>query len=205
MYRLARMHPCLVVATMFAAAVCEASTSPPASLQACTECHGTTGVAARTNVPHLNGQIEEFLVKTARRFVDGRRATDVAAHKAFPAADIDAMSSYYAGQNAAARPAQQLDSAAIAKGEQVYNARCADCHGDSGRESDNDAAFLAGQDREYLRAQALRFKGGQRSFPFKMDEAFRGLSDEDLSAVSDYFAAQSPIAPAAPKKKKYRF
>lgn len=174
----------------------------PAAIGACADCHGPAGVATKPGTPHLNGQLKDFLAETMSRFANGRRPTDIAQHKDFAAADIDAAAAFYAAQSAAGRPAQQVDPAAVSKGETIYNDRCADCHMDSGRDSDKDAALLAGQDKDFLVSETLKFKTGSRKFPFKMDEAYRGLSDEDLAAAAQYFAAQQPVAPAVKKKRR---
>jgi sulfide dehydrogenase cytochrome subunit len=194
----------IAVLALLTAVTCRAEPMAPAALQACTDCHGANGVAAKAGTPHLNGQLQEFLAQAMSRFSSGRRSTAVPQHKALAPADVDAVAAFYASQKAAARPSQKIDAAVSARGERVYNERCADCHVDAGRDSDKDAPLLAGQEKEFLVAQTLLFKTGARKFPFKMDDAYRGLSDDDLKAVAEYFAAQSPVAAEAPGKKKHR-
>jgi cytochrome c553 len=78
-----------------------------------------------------------------------------------------------------------------------------DCHIDNGRGSDKDAPLLAGQELTFLIQQTLAFKSGVRKFPFMMDDAYRGLTADELSATAHFFAAQDANAPP-PGKKKWR-
>jgi cytochrome c553 len=96
----------------------------------------------------------------------------------------------------------QSDPELLAKGERVYANRCADCHLDNGRESDKDAPLMAAQDAAFLVAQSKLFKTGARKFPFMMDDAFRGLTDADLSAVAAFFAAQDPVIEKRRRKRQ---
>lgn len=137
-------------------------------------------------------------------YAGGSRPTEISQHKTFPLADSGAMASFYGRQKGATRPKQELDPTIVVKGEKIYNNRCIDCHADGGRESDKDAPLVAGQNREFMVEQALLFKRGKRKFPFMMDDSYRGLSDEDLAAVAEYFAAQEQFSPQGGKKKKHK-
>lgn len=174
---------------------------PPGAIQPCVACHGSNGIAVQPHTPHLNGQLPVFLKAAMQAYADGSRPTAVDQHKTFPEQEIEAMAQHYAGQ-AAARPKQDIDPALVARGETLYGNRCAECHGDAGRESDKDAPLVAAQDKTFMAAQALLFKRGARKFPFMMDDAYRGLSEADLTAIAEFFAAQEPIAPPGNKKKK---
>lgn len=172
--------------------------------EACGACHGSGGVAAQAQTPHLNGQLAGYLADAMAAFLAGKRVTAVAAHKTLPAEQIEAVAQHYAGQADTARPRQELDAALVSRGEAVYERRCFDCHLDGGRDSKDGAALLAGQNRDFLAAQTRLFQSGARKFPYMMDGAYRGLSDEELAAVTNYFAAQEPAPPAGQKKKRRR-
>ncbi len=189
--------------SVFTSMACHAQ-MPTAALQACASCHGEAGVAGKARTPHLNGQLAAFLAESMKAFAGGRRPTAIAEHKTFPAAEIETMAAYYADQKAPLRPRQATDPATVQKGAEIYGNRCADCHVDSGRESDKDAPLVAAQDKDFLVAQTLLFKQGARKFPFMMDDSYRGLSDADLAAVAEYFAAQEQVAPPSDKKRRRR-
>lgn len=165
----------------------------PASAKACEECHGANGVATAPNVPHLNGQIPDSIVDALEKFKEGKRPSSTPEHAspALTSKEIEALARYYGAQKAE-RPAQPADPAKVAAAAAVYERRCAKCHLDGGRESDHDAPLLAGQSLEYLQAQTVAFATGKRKYPFLMDEAYQGLSPEELERLSHYFASQKP-------------
>jgi sulfide dehydrogenase cytochrome subunit len=181
--------------------VCHAET---ASWPACAGCHGANGIASQPRTPHLNGQLPAFLVHAMQSYANGTRPTEVSEHKTFPPIEFEGMAKFYGSQGALPRPTQASDPAVVARGEKIYGNRCADCHGDSGRESDKDAPLMAAQDKAFMAAQAFLFKTGVRKFPFLMDDAYRDLSDDDLAAVAEYFSVQDQLAPAGGKKRKRR-
>jgi sulfide dehydrogenase cytochrome subunit len=160
----------------------------------CFACHSATGVAAAPNVPHLNGQLADYLQQEISMLGTGERKSDVADHvpKAWNAKDILAVAKYYATSKAE-RPKQATDAAKIALGEPLYKKRCAECHADNGRQSDKDAPLMAGQDLTYLAEQTKLFVSNKRRFPFMMDEAYKGLTTDQLEAISHFFASQEQL------------
>lgn len=155
----------------------------------CSECHGTDGLGFKPGIPHINGQPEGFLTNMINAFQQGQRPTKVKTHREIAAADIAPLVKHYAQQKAE-RPKSATNPEWVVRGEALYLKRCADCHIDNGRESDKDAPLVAGQDLNYLVAQTLAFKTGERKFPYLMDSAYRDLSDDDLTATAHFFAAQ---------------
>jgi cytochrome subunit of sulfide dehydrogenase len=165
-------------------------------VKSCAQCHGTTGVAAVPQTPHLNGQIADYLEQEISALVSGERKTAVADHvaKTWTRADVSAVAKYYAASKAP-RPKQAIDPQKVAKGAEIYKQRCAECHVDSGRGSDKDAPLMAAQDMEYMSAQTRLFVSGKRRFPFMMDEAYSGLNAEQLESVAQFFASQEQVKP----------
>lgn len=174
----------------------------PATIQTCSTCHGVNGVASQPRTPHLNNQLPAFLGDAMKAFASGNRPTAVPEHKTFPVGEIDAMAKFYSSQKGAVRPVQQTNPAVVARGRKIYDDRCADCHIDSGRDADKDAPLVAAQNKEFMTVQALLFKTGARKFPFLMDDSYRNLTDEDLAAVAEYFAAQDQVASVTAKKRR---
>jgi len=188
----------LLIAALFAASstIAKPNKPPvaPASAKVCEECHGTNGVSTAPGVPHLNGQLADSLVEFMESFKNGKRPSSTPEHTnpALKAEEIAALAKYYSYYNAerAQRPAQPANAAKVAEAEPLYTRRCAKCHVDNGREAEHDAPLLAGQSLEYLQAQTTAFMTGKRKFPFLMDEAYDGLSKEDLERLSHFFAGQ---------------
>jgi len=68
-------------------------------------------------------------------------------------------------------------------------ATCANCHGTDGRAVDGSAVpGIAGLPREYLAAQMLAFKNGQRQATV-MHQLSKGYSDAQIQQIAGYFAA----------------
>lgn len=167
----------------------------------CTECHGTEGVGTEPDIPHLNGQPEALLVSMMEAFRQGKRAPKVRIHREIPAANVAPLARHYALQKST-RPKSATNPDLVARGEALYLKRCADCHLDNGRESDKEAPLTAAQNLNYLVAQTLAFKSGERKFPYLMDGSYRDLSDEDLKSIAHFFAAQDQVAPQQGRRRK---
>ncbi|WP_265947161.1 c-type cytochrome [Dechloromonas sp. A34] len=175
--------------------------------QHCSRCHGSDGLATGPGLPHLNGQLEAYLADAIGKLQKGRLPTTVATHipAELSSSDLAVIAGHYAGIRAI-RPKQEVDPAKQARGEEVYRNRCAECHPDNGREADKDAPLMAAQSLDYMLAQTRLFVSGKRKFGFLQDEAFKGLSSDDLDAAAHFFASQEQYAEAKPviKKKQRR-
>jgi cytochrome subunit of sulfide dehydrogenase len=69
-------------------------------------------------------------------------------------------------------------------------ATCANCHGSEGRAVPGEAmARLAGLEAAYLGEQLRAFRDGKRPATV-MHQLAKGYSDEQISAIAAYFAAQ---------------
>jgi cytochrome c553 len=72
---------------------------------------------------------------------------------------------------------------------------CAACHGEDGHARIPGAPNLAGQPPGYL-LQALRaYRSGQRKVPV-MRAAAGPLTEKDMQALANWYAAQSPCKPS---------
>lgn len=171
--------------------------------QHCARCHGSDGLATGPGLPHLNGQLETYLADAIGKLQKGRLPTTVANHipAELSSSDLAAIAGHYAGIRAI-RPKQEVDPARLARGEEVYRNRCADCHPDNGREADKDAPLMAAQSLDYMLAQTRLFVSGKRKFGFLQDDAFKGLSSDDLDAAVHFFASQEQYGAAKPVSKK---
>lgn len=187
-----RTHTVAVAfSALFLSAVAVAAPDVQSLTTPCAECHGATGVSGVPKTPHLNGQLAEYLEQEIAGLANGDRATAVPNHvpKTWTAANISAVAQFYA-QGTGQRPVQAIDSQKVAQGKVIHGKRCAECHPDAGRQSDHDAPLMAGQDLDYMIEQTKAFVSGKRKFVFLMDDAFRGLTPDELAAVAHFFASQ---------------
>lgn len=184
---------------------CCAEDIPPVVQEHCVRCHGADGLATAPGMPHLNGQLAAYLSDALVKFQKGRQPTGVLNHvpASLGAAEIGQIAEYYAAVKAE-RPKQEVSPDKVALGAEIYRNRCLDCHDDNGREADKGAPLMAAQKLDYLVAQTRLFVSGRRKFGFLQDEAFKGLSNDELEAVAHYFAAQEQLAPKVQGKKKRR-
>ncbi len=192
----------LGAALLFSHAAAGAQGKPVAELiGTCLSCHGADGIAIEPDTPHLDAQHEALLIDMITSFQQARRPTKVKMHRDIAAADVAPLAKHYAEQKAQ-RPKSATKPELVARGETLYQNRCANCHIDNGRDSDKGAPMVAAQKPDYLIAQMLAFKAGERKFPFLMDAAYKDLSDEDLAAIAHFFAAQDQVAPQQGRKRR---
>lgn len=192
----------LTVAILFGSAAVDAQETASADLtRNCSECHGTDGIGTEPDIPHLNGQPEALLTAMMDAFRQGKRAPKVRIHREIPAADVAPLARHYAQQKPL-RPKAATNPDLVARGETLYLNRCADCHLDNGRESDKEAPLTAAQSLTYLIAQTMAYKKGERKFPYLMDDSYRGLSDDELTSIAHFFAAQDPVAPQQKRRRR---
>ncbi|AYH41993.1 hypothetical protein [Azoarcus sp. DN11] len=184
-----------IVAAAFGVLVGNAVFAAPPDVQSltqpCAECHGAAGVSGAAKMPYLNGQLADYLEQEIAGLANGDRISDIPNHvpKTWSAPDIAAVAQFYA-QSTAQRPAQSVDPQKVAQGKVIHGKRCADCHPDAGRSSDHDAPLMAGQNLEYMLEQIKAFVSGKRKFVYLMDDAFRGLTPDELASVAHFFASQ---------------
>lgn len=85
-----------------------------------------------------------------------------------------------------------LGAAAIAHAQvdqvKVWAAACANCHGTNGHAQPGMEA-LAGKDKDEMLQKLLDFKNGRKPATI-MHQLAKGYSDDELRALSAYFAAQ---------------
>ena len=175
-----------------------------ATLSGCAQCHGPTGISQLPETPHLDRQLAGAIEEAMLAYSEARRQTAVPLHKQVPRELVSGVAAFYSGQKSGMRPAQNVDALKVAQGEAVYNRHCYKCHDDAGRESDNEAPLLAGQNLDYLLKQVMAYKDGSRKQPAMMERASRGVSEEDWIATAHFFAAQDAVGPAIGKKKRRR-
>jgi cytochrome c553 len=93
---------------------------------------------------------------------------------------------------AAAPAAAQNDPAVRAKAEP-----CFACHGPNGNSTNPMYPILAGQSWRYIYLELKDFKDGRRSDP-QMSPMAANLSQEDMAALGNFFAAQKPAPTKVP-------
>ncbi len=195
---------CLLTATAVQAEpgrkVYEQGGADPAAI-ACITCHGEDafGMAA-AGFPRLAGQSAAYLSKQLADFKSGSRSNPVMQPiaSALDADEIVAVTTMLAAmpapQTRRSKRADLVDSlgAQIAlRGAWERNIpECVACHGPGGVGVGDHFPPLAGQSAEYLSAELNAWRSGLRNNDPNqlMGHIARSLTDEEISAVTAYFA-----------------
>jgi cytochrome c553 len=98
--------------------------------------------------------------------------------------DIGHLAAFFAAQTLSS--SNPVDTA-LAKQGKTKAAMCLGCHG-SKAEGRGQFPRLAGQKPQYLEKQLRDFKAGKRQGG-PMNAIAKGLSEQDISALSNYFAS----------------
>ncbi len=148
--------------------------------------------------PKLASQHPDYLNKQLVNFKSGERKSPIMAGMAamLTPEDMKNLAAYFGGQKQA--PAAAKDKALVAQGEKIYRGgvaamgvpACSGCHGPDG--SGIPAMFprLAGQHGEYIVAELIKFRNGERANdPAKMMQMIAmKMSDQDMKAVAEYIS-----------------
>ena len=167
--------------------------------QACSMCHGVSGMATSPNFPNLAGQTEAYVVAQLTEFRShsredpagfeymwgiARRLTD---------AQIKDLAAYYARQTPTRQPPDG-DAARVEAGRALFTAgapargvpACGSCHGDRGQ---GLAAFprLAGQHGDYIIKQLRVFqRTEERPDGPAMKAVAHGLTPDDMANAASF-------------------
>lgn len=162
--------------------------------QVCAACHTADGSRGSPANPILQGQHAEYLVKQLEEFKSGKRNNAVM--KGFASSlskeDMVNVSAFYASKQAKVGSSKQKDLVAL--GEKIYRGginsisvpACSGCHGPSGAGLPIQYPRLGSQHADYIEAQMLAFRSGQRGNSSQMAAIASRMNDKEIKAVSDY-------------------
>ena len=160
----------------------------------CAGCHGTNGVSQGPG-PTIAGMSETYLTDSMTAFKSGERYSTIMTRiaKGYSDEDIEAMAKFFSGKKFMAAN-QSSDSAAAANGAKLHDKYCDKCHEDAGTSPDDDAGFLGGQHKAYLKFTMSDFMDGVRKAPKKMAKNLEKLNekagDKGLNDLVEYYASQ---------------
>ena len=172
---------------------------------ACLACHQLDGTGDRSGAfPRLTGQSEWYLFSTLRDFAAGLRPSKIMQPVArdLTLSEMQDVAAFYASvANPPYAPPLAQNRDLIAQGRKIAEQglddakvpACTSCHGVGGK-GGMLYPFLAGQYQPYLRHELTLFKTGKRKgdLAHVMEAIASKLSDQQIKAVSAYFASLSP-------------
>ncbi len=194
------------IATLLAASMLSgaAFADTAALVKDCDGCHGDNGASRWDDMPTIAGISvvvhSDYLVayqgkerpctKSKYRQGDTKRAeTDMCAvAKKLSEAEIQALAEHYAAKPFV--PAKQsFDAAKAAVGKALHKKDCEKCHTGGGKNADEDAGILAGQQRGYLKTAMDEFMSGKRPQDKSMKKKMSPLKADDLAALIEFYAS----------------
>lgn len=168
-----------------------------AKAQTCVACHGENGNSTNPAFPSLSGQPRQFIVSALYQFREGKRQNEIMSPMAakLSNADMNDLAAYYAAQPAAATQ-HKTAPANVEKGRQLsVQNNCVACHA-ANLMGQQHIPRLAGQNKDYLRAQLASFKASTRGeMDGVMTSAAQALTPDDIDVLADYLAGL-PVAAA---------
>lgn len=149
----------------------------------CRTCHGIDGMAKIPIAPNIGGEPQEYLERQLMAFKTGAREHEMMSVVAagLSAQQISDVAAWYADHTATAQLPPGVD-------ESQAPEQCVSCHGANGISVILDAPNLAGETNIYIDTQLKAFKRGKRTHEI-MSEVAAGLSDDEIRAVADWYAA----------------
>jgi len=184
---------CFAVIGILASAVNAAERSASMLSYTCAGCHGTAGVSGGDSLPILAGLPSEYLYNVMLQYKTGKRYSTVMGRiaRGYSDAEIDAMAVFFEKQEWRSA-VSQFDPKMIAHGKELHEQKCARCHLGNGQYTEYLLPRIGGQWSNYLaiylkNAKTFEFKQPQ---PKLMKESLSVLTDEELAALAQFYAAQ---------------
>jgi cytochrome c553 len=182
--------------------------TPEPQTGACFQCHGMDGRGDGTAAfPRLTDQVFKYLYDSLKDYASGVRQSAIMEPIARALTDrqMREVSAYYAAQVDAPYPpppegdpeALQFGGALAAVGSAERGVQaCMNCHGPDGVGLPPTYPYLAGQFALYLEGELKDWKtGARRGDGFGiMEDIARRLTDEEIAAVSLYYASLRPAS-----------
>ncbi|MGR3511991.1 MAG: c-type cytochrome [Paracoccaceae bacterium] len=180
---------------------------------ACIACHGVQGQGDGSGAfPRLASLPGWYMYKQLKDYASGSRPNDVMSGVALRLTEreMEAVSAYYAAIQAPFPPVVgHVDGATLQWGGQlgaVGSAErgipaCVNCHGPSGTGNPPSVPYLAGQYANYMTYQLQLWKEGVRDNDIGnvMSSIASKMTEEDMRAVSEYYARVRPGEDVAPE------
>lgn len=184
----------------------------------CSTCHGVTGVSTLDHIPNLWGQSQQYLREQIENFRDKKRHTTFMDAFIYQISDeqIEQVTKHYSSLPAADTfklqwrgdkwpgDMQLGEKIAYVGKEETNIPACVSCHGPNGVGVKPFLPRIGGQNFAYLVNQMKSWKTDARP-PGEMaimGPIAKGLTDDEINAVAEYFSHQgTPVNKTAEVKK----
>jgi len=165
----------------------------------CLGCHGIEGynnAYPAYHVPRLGGQKRAYVENALRAYRDGTRKHPTMGAQGGSLSDSDiANIGAWLENFGSASDAATVESVA---GIDAATA-CVACHGEAGKGVVPQPPTLSGQHQDYLKIALMQYREGTRSGTV-MSAFAATLSEDDIEAVTLYYASQNGLSTPATKE-----
>lgn len=164
----------------------------------CAGCHGPDGNSVVPTYPKLAGQHAEYIAKQLTEFKKNDRKNPIMLGMAagLSPEDMKNLGAYFSAQKPA--PGTAGDKNLIPFGQKIYKGgiaatgvpACAGCHGPDGSGIPAQFPRLAGQHADYIMAQLMTFRTGERANDAaKMMRTIAvRMTDQEMKEVAQYIS-----------------
>jgi cytochrome c553 len=162
-----------------------------AKAQACMACHGPGGQSSDPAYPILAGQPAQAISIALFEFREGKRKNPLMSPMAAALSnkDLNDLAAYFASQKAPSPKSVMTDELAAKGRALTQQYACVACHG-AKLLGQQQMPRLAGQHRDYLRAQLLALRSGERQdLDGTMTSAALSIAPQDVDTLADYMSA----------------
>jgi sulfide dehydrogenase cytochrome subunit len=157
----------------------------------CNGCHGTDGISQGDAIPSIAGMNAEYMTEAMVQFKEGRRNATIMNRiaKGYKDYELRKIARYFSSIEWKTVPSIQQETL-VARGRELHEQHCAECHEDSGRYQDKDMPRIAGQRHHYLQTQLLLYYQGEEKLPqpSEMAEKLAEIAKGDLPALSAFYS-----------------
>jgi len=166
----------------------------------CAACHGVKGISSIPINPNIAGQVPGYIAAQLKAFKTGERKDPIMAGQVALLSDEDMidLDAYYASLPAKATAIMTDEDKTLAEaGRAIYRggyadrgiSACMSCHGPSGHGIPKNYPRVSAQHKEYLEAQLLAYKKGERKgYNNIMANIAFGLSELQIKQLSAYMS-----------------
>ena len=184
------------------------------TLQTCNACHGSDGNGRDGAFPKLAGLSEDYILQSLKDFRSGKRQSGFMQPFAADLTDpqIEKFASHFAGKTRQFETGAPLDPDTLRRAAKIAEPAqstrglpaCRACHKQADHQEQSSAIpNISGQPASYIRTQLRLFRSGVRAGTHDaqvMARMARGLTEQEIGDLSEYFAAL-PVLPSQAETK----